>query len=92
MIPRIEWLGRPARLLASRAIVWDEDPWVRGGYAFFDPAFDPLWRAWLSRPSGRVVFAGEHTSTRWQGYMNGAIETGMRAAAEVESLAARGES
>jgi monoamine oxidase len=92
VIPRIEWLGRPARLLASRAIVWDEDPWVRGGYAFFDPAFDPLWRAWLSRPYGRVVFAGEHTSTRWQGYMNGAIETGMRAAAEVESLAARGES
>ena len=43
-------------------------------------------------PHGRIVFAGEHTSIKWQGYMNGAIETGLRAAAEVESLAARGES
>jgi monoamine oxidase len=33
-----------------------------------------------------VVFAGEHTSLRWQGYMNGAIESGRRAAAEVAAL------
>ena len=32
------------------------------------------------RPAGRVLFAGEHTSERWQGYMNGAIESGKRAA------------
>ena len=66
--------------------MWDSDPWVRGGYAYFDQTFDPLWRAWLSRPTGRIVFAGEHTSIKWQGYMNGAIETGLRAAAEIESL------
>jgi len=83
----LEWLGRPSTLLASQAVVWDADPWVRGGYAYFDPTFNPLWRAWLSRPTGRIVFAGEHTSIKWQGYMNGAIETGKRAAAEVESLA-----
>jgi len=33
-----------------------------------------------------VLFAGEHTSVRWQGYMNGAIESGQRAAAEVISM------
>ena len=32
---------------------------------------------------GRIVFAGEHTSLKWQGYMNGAVETGLRAAEEV---------
>ena len=84
---RIEWLGRPGRLLGSRVVVWDEDPWVRGGYAYFDPSFDPDLRPWLARPFRRVVFAGEHTSTRWQGYMNGAIESGVRAAAEIAALA-----
>jgi monoamine oxidase len=88
VVARIGWLGTPAALLASRAIVWDDDPWARGGYAYFDPAFDPLWRAWLARPAGRLVFAGEHTSIKGQGYMNGAIESGLRAAAEIAALRA----
>ena len=83
VIRQIEWLGKPAKLLASKTVVWDDDPWARGGYAYFDPGFDPLWRAWLARPAGRILFAGEHTSIKSQGYMNGAIETGLRAAAEI---------
>jgi monoamine oxidase len=86
VIARLEWLGKPSALVASRTIVWEDDPWARGGYAYFDPGFDPLWRAWLARPAGRIVFAGEHTSIKNQGYMNGAIETGLRAAAEVAAL------
>jgi monoamine oxidase len=88
VIARIGWLGAPSRLLAAQSIVWDDDPWARGGYAYFDPGFDPLWRAWLARPSGRIAFAGEHTSLRSQGYMNGAVESGLRAAAEIASLRA----
>lgn len=80
---RLGWLGRPSRLLASMAITWENDPWARGGYAYFDTSFDPLCRDALARPAGRVMFAGEHTSQRWQGYMNGAIESGQRAAAEI---------
>ncbi len=34
------------------------------------------------------MFAGEHTSLKWEGYMNGAIESGLRAAAEIRALAA----
>ena len=86
VVRHLEWLGTPSTLLASRAIVWDDDPWSRGGYAYFDPGFDPLWRAWLARPAGRIVFAGEHTSIKYQGYMNGAIETGLRAAAEIAAM------
>jgi monoamine oxidase len=88
VVQRIGWLGKPSRLLASQTVVWDHDPWARGGYAYFDPGFDPLWRDWLARPAGRVVFAGEHTSVKFQGYMNGAIESGLRAAAEIGALAA----
>jgi len=84
LVSALDWLGsKHAELLASRQIVWEHDPWARGGYAFFDPEFDPALRPWLARPFGRMFFAGEHTSVRWQGYMNGAVESGRRAAAEV---------
>jgi monoamine oxidase len=87
LVDTLDWLGsRRAELLASRQIVWEQDPHARGGYAFIDPAFDPSLRAWLARPSGRLFFAGEHTSIRWQGYMNGAVESGRRAAAEVAAV------
>lgn len=80
----LDWLGsKESELLTSRQIVWEQDLFARGGYAYFDPGFDPGLRAWLSRPAGRLFFAGEHTSIKWQGYMNGAVESGLRAAAEV---------
>ena len=37
------------------------------------------------RAHGRVAFAGEHTAM-WCGYMNGAIESGHRAAWEIHAL------
>jgi monoamine oxidase len=83
---RLAWLGRPTTLLASHVVRWNDDPWVRGGYAAFDPEFAPAGRDLLARPAGRIYFAGEHTSIRWQGYMNGALESGYRAAAEHLSL------
>lgn len=83
----LEWLGaRRAELLSSRQVSWENEPFSRGGYAYFDPAFEPSLRAWLARPCDRLFFAGEHTSIRWQGYMNGAIESGRRAAAEVAAV------
>lgn len=81
---QLEWLGsRRAQLLGAHHVQWEADPYARGGYAYFDAAFDPTLRAWLARPCGRLFFAGEHTSLQWQGYMNGAVESGRRAAAEV---------
>ena len=83
----LDWLGSSAaELREARQVVWETDPWARGGYAYFDPAFDPALRQWLARPFGRLFFAGEHTSFRWQGYMNGAVESGRRAAAEIEAV------
>jgi monoamine oxidase len=86
VVQQLDWLGEPRRLLASRMISWDDDEWARGGYVYFHPEFDPHLREWLARPNTRIAFAGEHTSIRWQGYMNGAIETGHRAAAEITAL------
>lgn len=51
--------------------------------SLIDPGFDPHLRDWLARPHGRIIFAGEHTSVTWQGYMNGAVESGLRAVEKV---------
>jgi monoamine oxidase len=80
------WLGIDrSPVTAVHLGEWTTDRWARGGYAFLDPGFDPAWRTLLARRAGRVVFAGEHTSERWQGYMNGAVESGQRAARELLS-------
>ncbi|WP_447860854.1 flavin monoamine oxidase family protein [Nitrospira calida] len=87
LVEALAWLGaKKTALLASRLVCWEKDPWAQGGYAYFDPGYDPELRAWLARPHGRILFAGEHTSERWQGYMNGAVESGWRAAEEVRAL------
>jgi monoamine oxidase len=90
VVSRLKWLGTPSALRKVDTIAWEHEEWSRGGYAYFDPSFDPKLRTWLGRPFGRLLFAGEHTSLRWQGYMNGAIETGRRAAAEVRALVRAG--
>jgi monoamine oxidase len=85
---RLSFFGTgAARLIACHTITWEDDPWARGGYALVDPSFSPSARPLLSLPHKRVFFAGEHTSKKWQGYMNGAVESGFRAAEEVFATA-----
>jgi monoamine oxidase len=87
IVRRLRWLGRPSKLRAARLFSWEHDKWAKGGYAVFDHRFDPALREWLARPAKRITFAGEHTSRRWQGYMNGAVESGRRAALEIAVMA-----
>lgn len=61
---------------------WAQDPWVRGAYsarAASASILDPE----LSRPIGRLAFAGEHTAGRWHGLMEGALRSGARAARQL---------
>jgi monoamine oxidase len=74
---------KTARLLAWDSVSWEDDPWARGGYAYIHHEFNPAIREWLARPFQRVFYAGEHTSLKWQGYMNGAVESGLRASEEI---------
>jgi monoamine oxidase len=84
IIRQLTWLDlKSAELVGWTSVSWEDEPWSRGGYSYFDPGFSPALRYWLARPFKRVFFAGEHTSLRWQGYMNGAVETGLRAAEEI---------
>jgi monoamine oxidase len=62
---------------------WDEDPWARGAWTDYLPG--QWWMfAVARRPEGRVHFAGEHTSA-WAGWMEGALDSGRRAAQEIVS-------
>jgi monoamine oxidase len=84
LVRELSWLDLgKTELMAWTATSWELEPWSRGGYAFFDPQFPPAIRYALALPLDRIFFAGEHTSLRWQGYMNGAVETGLRAVEEV---------
>ncbi len=61
---------------------WQEDPWAGGTYAYYRPGEITAVRPTIAKPEGRIHFAGEHTAS-WQGYMNGAVESGHRVAREV---------
>jgi monoamine oxidase len=65
---------------------WGADPWAGGGYAWWRPGQLTDWLPDLSRPEGRVYFAGEHASPLAR-TMEGALESGNRAAREVHAAA-----
>ena len=67
-----------ARGIASYA--WQRDPYTDGAYALYRPGQWFTIRPILQRPHGKVLFAGEHLAD-WQGFMEGAVETGEAAAA-----------
>jgi monoamine oxidase len=59
---------------------WQGDKRIGGAYAFYRPGQWFHVRPALQRPHQRVSFAGEHLSEAWQGFMEGAIQTGEAAA------------
>jgi monoamine oxidase len=75
---------RAARPTAYIDRDWIRDEWSAGCYVGLHPpgVLSTLGAA-LRTPSGRIHFAGSETATRWAGYMDGAIQSGERAAAEV---------
>jgi monoamine oxidase len=77
-------LERRAPELASgiASYAWQRDPFAGGAYALYRPGQWFTVRAALARPHGRVLFAGEHLAD-WQGFMEGAVVTGERAATEL---------
>ncbi len=66
-----------AKGIASYA--WQRDKYTDGAYALYRPGQWFGIRPILQRPHGKVLFAGEHLAD-WQGFMDGAIETGEAAA------------
>jgi hypothetical protein len=63
---------------------WPAEPWARGGpVGIAGPGVYTALGPALRRPVGRIHWAGTETSTYWNGYMDGAVRSGERAAREV---------
>jgi monoamine oxidase len=59
---------------------WALDPWVRGAYSYYRVGQANTYGQLAGASEGRILFAGEHTSINNIGFLDGAVETGERAA------------
>jgi monoamine oxidase len=74
--------GSAHYVVAARTIAWPNEPFTQGSYMAFGLGEVMAYWALLRQPVGRLYFAGEHTVVH-QGYMEGAVESGQRVAAEI---------
>lgn len=88
-----------ARLFGPRALEvvrfeevdWSAEPWTRGCYgAHLPPGVWTKFGPVLRQPVGPLHFAGSETALRWPAYMDGAVESGERAATEIMAAAGTG--
>jgi monoamine oxidase len=77
--------GVEREVVASAVQAWAKDPWAGGAYLQFLPGQLYELKPHFARPEGRVHFAGDHTS-HIPGWMQGALMSGHRAAAEIREL------
>jgi monoamine oxidase len=62
---------------------WSSEQWTRGCYVGFTPPGVLLdYGEAIRAPVGRIHWAGAETATYWNGYMDGAVRSGSRAAKE----------
>ncbi len=64
----------------STKFCWAGYPYSKAGYSSFRKGQWSTLAGWEAVPVGSVYFAGEHVSREYQGYMNGAAQTGRMAA------------
>ncbi|MET7925440.1 FAD-dependent oxidoreductase [Streptomyces sp. NPDC005373] len=78
---------RATRPLDYTEKIWSRDTFARGGYeAYVTPGgWTGYGRRGWREPTGTVHWAGTETASVWNGYIDGAISSGLRAADEVVS-------
>jgi monoamine oxidase len=84
VVAQIEKMRPAARgtLTVAGQHSWTRDPFSGGAWAYFNPGTVTRFLPAMVQPHGRVHFCGEHTSVVARG-MEGAVESGSRAAAAV---------
>jgi monoamine oxidase len=68
--------------------MWHDDEFAGGAFALFDPGQQTRLYKDIVAPEGRIYFAGEHASL-YHAWIQGAIESGLRAASEIHALSIR---
>jgi monoamine oxidase len=72
-----QWNGKVVR------DYWTGNQWSKGSYSYWKVGQYTRFSGAEKEQSGNCHFAGEHTSQDFQGYLQGAVETGQRAASEI---------
>jgi monoamine oxidase len=62
---------------------WSVDPWHKGAYSYWRLGQYTGFSGYEGVQEGNVHFAGEHTDPEEQGFLNGAVSSGERAASEM---------
>src|SRR3954466_8730879 len=62
---------------------WAGNQWTKGSYSYWKVGQYTKFAGAEREQEGSCHFAGEHTSIDFQGYLNGAVESGERAAGEI---------
>jgi pseudooxynicotine oxidase len=65
---------------------WLADEFARGTWAIHRPGWYTRHHAAMRQPEGGLVFAGSDLADGWSGFVDGAIESGLRAAQQAQSL------
>jgi monoamine oxidase len=73
------------KLWNGRATIdfWLGYPWTKGSYSYWKKGQYTKFAGVEREREGNCHFAGEHTSVDFQGYLNGAVESGERTANEI---------
>ncbi len=74
-----------SEFVTGTSFSWSQNPFSVGAFTFFEPGQEEELNSYISSPEGRLHFAGEHTS-RSHAWIQGAIESGIRAASEVNRI------
>ena len=74
--------GAQSNIDTGLSFSWMEENWSRGAWASPSEEQNELYSSHIGKTEGRVYFAGEHT-TEYHGWMQGALQSGIRAAEEI---------
>ncbi len=74
------------RVIDATAHDWLADEFAQGTWAIHRPGWYGTHYEEMRRPEGRVILAGSDVAAGWSGFIDGAIESGLRAGAWVRSV------
>jgi monoamine oxidase len=73
-------------IVGTKTHDWLADEFARGTWAIHRPGWYTHHHAAMRQPENGLVFAGSDLADGWSGFVDGAIESGLRAAVQVQAL------
>ncbi len=82
----VQQFAPEAREVATDAHDWNADEFAQGTWMAYRPGQLVRFHSAFQEPEGRLAFAGSDLALGWAGWMDGALESGGRAATQAAAL------